>query len=157
MNKMNKEEIKRLLQEFGLSEQASDYYANLEMKDENFAWLPAFRFVRPLNNSLESYKTEYGDLLKNRIEKGLSVSKIEAELLEKGATPELLGKFAYEIALTAFSQVLYRLSDPAGGDYDLENEGDGLPSWSLMERDANRVITERRLTETHSLIPFSNL
>jgi hypothetical protein len=153
---MSKEEIKELLQGFGLPENTAYYYANLEIKDENLAWLTALRFVRPLNNSLESYKTEYGDILRSRIEKGLSISKIEAELLEKGATPELLGNFAYEIALTAFNQVLYRLSDPACGDYDLKNEGEELPSWALMERDSNGAITERRLTETHSLIPFSN-
>lgn len=154
---MSKEEIKELLQNFGLPEGSADYYANLEVKDKNFAWLPAFRFVRPLNNSLESYETEYADILRSRIERGLSISEVEEELLEKGATPELLGKFAYEIALTAFSEVLYRLSDPAGGDYDLENEGQGLPSWTLMERDSKRVVTGRRLAETHSLIPFSNL
>ncbi|RII33696.1 hypothetical protein D2A34_18415 [Clostridium chromiireducens] len=154
---MGKEEIKELLQEFGLPENKADYYANLEINDKNFAWLSAFRFVRPLNKSLESYKTEYGDILRNRIEKGFSISKVESELLEKGATPELLGDFAYEIALTAFNEVLYRLSDPAGGDYDLEDEGESLPSWTLIERDSNGSRNERHLTETHSLIPFSNL
>lgn len=154
---MSKEEIKELLLKFGLPEGAADYYANLEMNDMNSAWLSAFRFVRPLNICLESYRTEYGDLLKSRIEKGMRISAVEAELIEKGATPELLGKFANQIALTAFSQVLYRLSDPAGSDYDLKNEGEGLPSWTIMEKDANRKVTDRRLAETHSLIPFSNL
>ena len=70
------------------------------MKGEN-AWLAAFRFVRPLNNDLEFYKNGYGDKLKTRIEDGLDNSEIETELLKKGATPELLGKFAYEIAFSA--------------------------------------------------------
>lgn len=153
---MNKEVIKKTLQEFGLHESVADYYANFEMKDKS-AWLAAFRFVRPLNNSLEFYKNEYGDMLKSRIERDLENSEVETELLKKGATPELLGQFAYEIALTAFNEVLYRLSDPAGGDYDLENEGEGLPAWSLRERVLNYEVTERSLAEMHSLIPFSNL
>jgi hypothetical protein len=153
---MNKEEIKETLQEFGLSENKAEYYANLEMKD-NFAWLSAFRFVRPLNNSLEFYKSEYGDMLKNRIERNLDNSEVETELLKKGVDPELLSKFAYEVALTAFNEVLYRISDSAGSDYDLENEGKGLPSWCLKERDSECKVTERPLAETHSLIPFSNL
>ncbi|EKQ52396.1 MULTISPECIES: hypothetical protein [unclassified Clostridium] len=152
---MNKEAVKEILKEFGLSESRAEYYAEREIKDK-FAWLSAFRFVRPLNNSLEFYNNEYADIIKKRIEKGLDNSEIETELLNNGATPELLGKFAYEIALTAFNEVLYRLSDPAGGDYDLENEGEGLPSWRLKERNLNNEVTKRTLAEMHNLIPFSN-
>ncbi|HEY9160986.1 MAG TPA: hypothetical protein VIS94_07875 [Desulfomonilia bacterium] len=96
-------------------------------------------------------------MLKHRIEQGLDISEAETELINKGASPELLGKFAYEIALTALNEVLYRLSDPAGSDYDLENEGEGLPSWTLMETNANYEVTGRHVTELHNLIPFSNL
>jgi hypothetical protein len=154
---MSKEEIKQILMGFGLPEDAAEHYAKLEVNDKKFAWLSAFRFVRPLNNSLEFYKNEYGDILRSRVEKGLSISDSETELLNAGATPEMLGKFASEIALSAFCNVLYRLSDAAGADYDLEGEGADLPSWTLMERDSNYVVTERYVTETHSLIPFSNL
>lgn len=155
---MNKEEVKMLLQKFGLSDNAAEYYSNFEVNDkENRAWLAAFRFVRPVNNSLEFYKAEYSNVLKHRIEQGLDISEAETELINKGVPPELLGKFAYEIALTAINEVLYRLSDPAGSDYDLENEGEGLPSWTLMERDPNYGVTGRHVSETHSLIPFSNL
>ncbi|WP_051542021.1 hypothetical protein [Clostridium lundense] len=154
---MNKEEIKELLKSFGLPENTADYYANLDIESNNFAWLAAFRFARPLNNSLEFYENEYGDMLKNRIKENLPNSEVETKLLKNGATPELLGKFAYEIALTTLNEVLYRLSDPAGGDYNLENEGNGLPSWTLMEVDSNNKVTKKRLAETHSLIPFSNL
>lgn len=154
---MNKEVITELLKNFGLSESAASYYTNRDIEDKNFAWFAALRFVRPLNNSLEFYLNEYGNMLRSRINEKLPISEVEKELLNEGATPELLGKFAYEIALTAFSSVLYRLSDPAGGDYDLENEGEGLPAWTVMEKDSNGQVTDRKLAETHSLIPFSNL
>lgn len=61
----------------------------------------------------------------------------------------------------AYNSVLYRISDPGGGDYDLENEGEGLPSWTLIERthrnkngNEQEVSTERILAEMHSIFPY---
>ncbi len=153
---MTKEEIVDFLIKCGLDKDTSNYYANLELEDKHFAWLSAFRFVRPLNNTLEFYKNEYVDLLEKHVNDGFYASEIENAILNSGVDKELLGAFAYEIALKAFNEVLYNLVDPPSLDYDLENNGEDLPSCCLKELDKDDNETGRFITSTHNLIPFSN-
>lgn len=79
-------------------------------------------------------------------------SKASEALLKAGASPEKIAQFAYEMRLEAYNSVLYRLDDAAGGDYDLPDEGDWLPSWTLTERSPDHEPTGRYLQELYSLL-----
>lgn len=84
------------------------------------------------------------------------------EMVHAGISPEKIGLFAYWIARSAINGVLYRLSDACGGDYDLPNEGEDLPSWRLEEytpyndKTSNVERTGRFLLELHNIFPFHN-
>lgn len=84
------------------------------------------------------------------------------EMVQAGISPEKIGLFAYWIARSTINEILYRLSDPCGGDYDLPNEGEELPSWRLEEYTAqsgnpmNVERTGRLLLELHNIFPFHN-
>ncbi|MEH6848904.1 hypothetical protein [Bacillus pseudomycoides] len=85
------------------------------------------------------------------------------EMIDAGISPEQIGVFAYWIARSAINEVLYRLSDPCGGDYDLPNEGEELPVWRLEEfsksHNEKTFSIERTgwsLLELHNIFPFHN-
>lgn len=70
---------------------------------------------------------------------------------------EQIGLFAYNIAKAAFNEVLYRLDDPSGADFDLDNEEE-YPIWALMEvveSDDNSTLTGRRLEMMYEVFPNS--
>ena len=60
----------------------------------------------------------------------------------------------------AFNSVLHRLADTEGGDYDLRNEGEGLPTWCLQECTKDNkdpaYYKKRSLMEMHNIFPFHN-
>lgn len=152
---MKEKEIRNFLELAGYSEGRIEHYTKLEMEDKVWAWLPTVRFVRPLNNQLRKYLD--GDFirqLKEAKENNIHVDGIVGELLEAGVTPELISKFAYEITSTSYNEVLYRLVEPSGADYDLDNTGADLPSWRLVEVDENGKLTGRYIQELHNLIPY---
>ncbi|NOU68673.1 hypothetical protein GC096_32080 [Paenibacillus sp. LMG 31461] len=63
----------------------------------------------------------------------------------------------------SLKSVLYRLDYPAGGDYDLENQGEDLPRWVLLEqvisKEENKIdakLAGRMLAEMFQIFPFKN-
>ena len=54
----------------------------------------------------------------------------------------------------AYNEVLYRISEAGGSDYDLTNSGMDLPKWTLKECDANGEETGRYLPTLDNLIEW---
>ncbi len=101
------------------------------------------------------YRKNYAQQMTDRKNKGYTVSEAFRNLKDAGVDDETINKFAYEIALTSYNEVLYRISDPCGADYDLEDEGNGYPRWRLKEVDSNGNETERFVPELHDLVPHN--
>ncbi|MGG2134645.1 hypothetical protein AB1284_25585 [Bacillus sp. S2(2024)] len=164
--KPTKEKVTQILKEFGV--QSPEYWAEDEIKG-NEAVLAAFRFLRPLQATLDKYLYDNERWVQHSIERTSEQKNpnpedvILREMISAGISPEQIGLFAYWIARSAINGVLYRLSDPCGGDYDLPNEGEGLPIWRLEEyiesyneRTFNVERTGRPLPELHNIFPFHN-
>lgn len=100
----------------GLQERTAENY----LKNESNIWavLPAFRLLKPLNDTLEFYKGGYRKFIKKRIEDGtLSKQMPEvAELIKCGVSLENIEKFAYSLVLEAYDGLLYQLDDHEGAE-----------------------------------------
>ena len=156
-----KETVTEILKEFGVK--SPEYWARDEIEGKE-AVLASFRFLRPLQETLDSYLYNSEDWVQRSVERvneqanPNSDDLIVKEMVQAGIPPEKIGLFAYWIARSAMNEILYRLSDPCGGDYDLPNEGEDLPSWRLEEYTAqsgnpmNVKPTGRHLLELHNLL-----
>lgn len=122
------EEIAKKIEEMGVSKKSARHYAELEV-NENKAYLAAFRFVRPLNKDLEKYEKGYKSWEDIKRIPGVSGLK------DSGANLEDVLKLIHDTMFTCYGGVLYRLSDPAGWDFDLEECGEYLPGWALWENE----------------------
>lgn len=164
--KPTKENVTQILKEFGV--QSPEYWAEDEMKGSE-AVLAAFRFLRPLQEILDMYLYDNERWVQHSIERANKNKDpdlddvIIREMIDAGISPEQIGVFTYWIARSAINTVLYRLSDPCGGDYDLPNEGEELPVWRLEEFSKSRnektfniERTGRSLPELHNIFPFHN-
>lgn len=144
-----------ILEEFGLDDKASIYYAKQDDSDSTWAWLAAIRFVRPIQKSLMRYKKDYSRQMSERLDNGYNVSNSFRALKKAGISDEVINNFVYEIAIESYNDVLYRISDPAGSDYDLDDDGDNLATWKLIEIDKDNRKTGRYIPELHNLIPYN--
>ena len=160
-----KENVTQILKEFGV--QFPEYWAKDEIEGKE-AVLASFRFLRPFQEILDTYLYDSEGWVQRSIERTNeqatpdSDDLILKEMIQAGIPPEKIGLFAYWIARSAINEILYRLSDAGGGDYDLPNEGEDLPSWRLEEYTAqsgnpmNVERTGRLLLELHTIFPFHN-
>ncbi|PEY29936.1 hypothetical protein CN354_26405 [Bacillus cereus] len=156
-----KETVAQILKEFGV--QSPEYWAKDEIEGKE-AVLASFRLLRPLQETLDTYLYNSENWVQRSMERANPDSNdlIVKEMVQAGIPPEKIGLFAYWIARSAINEMLYRLSDPCGGDYDLPNEGEDLPSWRLQEYTAqsgnpmNVKRTGRYLLELHNIFPFHN-
>ncbi|WP_459500571.1 hypothetical protein [Bacillus sp. C1] len=160
-----KETVTHILKEFGV--ESPEYWAEDEIEGKE-AVLASFRFLRPLQEALDTYLYNSEDWVQRSIERTNEQATPDAddlilkEMVQAGIPPEKIGLFAYWIARSAMNAVLHRLSDAGGGDYDLPNEGEDLPSWRLAEYTAQRENsmhvkrTGRLLLELHNIFPFHN-
>lgn len=131
--------------ELGLPEGAARLTAEEEEQDQKTAWLAGYHFVYGINERLRFYDDSYAKLIKE----GKIKTSESTALMEAGATPELIADFAYQIALEAYADVLYQLSD-----FEAEFGMEELPTWLLVERTADGKETGRRLQGLHALIPY---
>ncbi|MED4651728.1 hypothetical protein [Bacillus pseudomycoides] len=160
-----KENVTQILKEFGV--QSPEYWAKDEIEGKE-AVLASFRFLRPFQEILDMYLYNNESWVQNSIQRANEQATpdtnnlIIKEMVQAGISPEKIGLFAYWIARSAMNGILYRLSDAGGGDYDLPNEGEDLPSWRLEEYTAqsgnpmNVERTGRLLLELHTIFPFHN-
>ncbi|PEK30481.1 hypothetical protein CN568_06605 [Bacillus pseudomycoides] len=160
-----KENVTEILKEFGV--QSPEYWAKDEIEGKE-AVLASFRFLRPFQEILDMYLYNNESWVQNSIQRANEQATpdtddlIMKEMVQAGISPEKIGLFAYWIARSAVNEILYRLSDAGGGDYDLPNEGEDLPSWRLEEYTAqsgnpmNVERTGRLLLELHNIFPFHN-
>lgn len=151
-----KREILNLLKDFDVD--CADSLAESAGKDPGRSMLAAIRFLRPLQKSVLRYLNDadsYVDCCLRR-----NSDREEAcvkAMVDKGVDRETIGRFAYCIAKSAIYEVLYRLDDASGGDYDLDDLGESLPSWVLKERDPSRQETARAIYGMHELFPLPGL
>lgn len=141
---MTREELEKKFIELGLPEGAARLTAE-EEQDQKTAWLAGYHFVYGINERLRFYDDSYAKLIKE----GKIKTSESTALMEAGATPELIADFAYQIALEAYADVLYQLSD-----FEAEFGMEELPTWRLVERTADGKETGRRLQGLHALIPY---
>jgi hypothetical protein len=157
---LNNKEVHDLLKEFGIPH--ADYWAEKENTENSRAILAMMRFLRPLQKTLDEYLYNYGEWIENIKSCNDNILKEQiTEMKRLGVSNETIGKFAYWIARMAFNNVLYRLDDPAGADYDLKNEGEELPSWVLKEvvfdaENNDYKETKRNIYGMHGIFPFTN-
>ena len=142
---MTREELEKKFIELGLPEGAARLTAEEEQQDQKTAWLAGYHFVYGLNERLRFYDDSYAKLIKE----GKIKTSESTALMEAGATPELIADYAYQIALEAYADVLYQLSD-----FEAEFGMEELPTWRLVERTADGKETGRRLQGLHELIPY---
>lgn len=142
---MTREELEKKFIELGLPEGAARLTAEEEEQDQKTAWLAGYHFVYGINERLRFYDDSYAKLIKE----GKIKTSESTALMEAGATPELIADFAYQIALEAYADVLYQLSD-----FEAEFGMEELPTWRLVERTADGKETGRRLQGLHALIPY---
>lgn len=154
-----KKEIMNLLSEFKLPFLES--WVDSELKENKCAFLAVIRFLRPLQKSLDYYLFDYEKWIDYALERNDTSHNMIKEMIDKGVSRETIARYSYSVARTAFNEVLYRLDDPAGGDYDLENEGEHLPRWRLIEEiryyDRKKIHfkeTGRPIHGMHSIFPF---
>ncbi|WP_026590632.1 hypothetical protein [Bacillus sp. UNC437CL72CviS29] len=160
-----KENVTEILKEFGV--QSPEHWAKDEIEGKE-AVLASFRFLRPFQEILDMYLYNHESWVQNSIQRANEQATpdtnnlIIKEMVQAGIPPEKIGLFAYWIARSAMNEILYRLSDAGGGDYDLPNEGEELPSWRLEEysphngNPMNVERTGRLLLELHNIFPFHN-
>lgn len=148
---MKEEEIVEVLEELGISNKNK---WTMIAKESNSAILAKLRFLRPLQKELNKYLYDYDMWIENYIGNS-ELKNIINKLKEAGISNKIIGQFTYIITLNAYRDVLFRLEDPAGLDYDLKNEGNSLPSWVLKEilkkKDGNNVVTEESERHLHGL------
>lgn len=161
--KLDKNTLVELLNYFCVPD--AEYWADQDLNDDIWAHFAAFRFLRPLQIHLDGYlerPEEWVNGVLNRRDSG-EIGRIMKLMVEAGIPPRDIGIFAYWIAREAYNFVLYRLSDPAGGDYDLENEEE-LPRWNLVETSLRKdgkytldyIFTGRYIPELHTIFPYRN-
>jgi hypothetical protein len=157
---LNKKDICDLLEELGTPN--ASYWADKEKTDKTRAILAMMRFLRPLQKTLDEYLYNYDEWIENikRCKDDTLKAEID-EMIKAGVSNEVMGKFAYWIARTAFNKVLYRLDDPAGADYDLKNEGEELPRWTLKEvivdsEKGHYTETGKSIYGMHSVFPLTS-
>ena len=138
---MEKEKKIELLKLFGLSEDMANYYAESD-DDKLWSVLPVFRLLRPLNVTLEYYENHFAKYIEGARE-NVSLQRMPevAALLQSGATPEQIAKFAYSLTLSAYEEILYLLDDHSAADNDsfmnVEKECEDCTYWKLVEISSN--------------------
>lgn len=157
---MDKKMLVKLLDDFGVP--AAEYWADQDLNDDNWAHFAAFRFLRPLQNDLDGYLERHEEWVNSELNRDSELGRIMKSMVEAGIPPKDIGLFAYWIARYAYNLVLQRLTDPAGADYDLENDEE-LPSWSLVEINLRKVgntvdhiFTGRYIPDLHTIFPYRN-
>ena len=155
---MDKEKLRKMYKSLGYCEEEIQKYIKLE-EESGQAYFSAIRFIRPLNNTVKEYRSnQWADLQRERIAKGIMEEETSdlfiMELKNKGVDLNELSQFIADIIATAYNDVLYRISDSEGDDYDLPYGGMGLPDWTLKERDEDGEETGRVLPELHNLIEW---
>ena len=150
----DKEAILALLKDFNL--RYADSLAESADKNSERPMLAMIRFLRPFQKTLNTYLKTPKSYVNDCVNRGRDIEeKCVKEMVEKGVDIETIGRYAYEITRATLNEVLYRLDDPAGSDYDLPGEGERLPSWVLKERDSSKEETNRIMWGMHSMFPFS--
>lgn len=159
---MEKKELIECINKLGIDN--AGYWSDQELTDSRYATLAMLRFLRPFQKSLDYYLEDHEIWVKNELSrKNSKISGVLQEMIDAGVNTESIGVLAYWMSRMAMNNVLYRLEDPAGDDYDLENEGENLPRWVLLEqvitKDQNRIdakVTGRMLSGMHEIFPFKN-
>ncbi|MDQ0888870.1 hypothetical protein QFZ81_003958 [Paenibacillus sp. V4I9] len=158
MNK-SKDEIIQDFRSLGCEE--PERWTESEFSDDECAQLAAYRFLRPLQSSLDIYSQQYQTWIQN-IESSNhqnKLSRILKKMIEAGIKPKEIGYFAYQIASQAYNEVLNRIEDPTGGDFDLNHQGKVLPSWVLMELkdEEEREFTGRIIAGLNEQFPLRHM
>ena len=147
----DKTRLKGLLADMGVK----DVDGVLDGYDGSRPTLAMVRLLRPLQKTLNEYLEDYEGLVRFKLGRPNDPEyPLVKEMADKGVEPETIGKLCYWTARSAYNELLYRLDDPAGADYDLDDEGSGLPSWALKERDGAGRETGRTLQGLSSVFPF---
>ncbi|MDQ0875988.1 hypothetical protein QFZ77_004647 [Paenibacillus sp. V4I3] len=142
----------------------AEYWSDQEISDKKYATLAMLRFLRPFQKSLDNYLDSHENWIKNEMTRRNSkLSGVLDEMISAGVKSESIGILAYWISRMTLNSVLYRLDDPAGGDYDLENEGEDLPRWVLLEqiisKENNKIdgkLTGRMLAGMYEVFPLES-
>ncbi|MDE7245949.1 MAG: hypothetical protein K2O18_18510 [Oscillospiraceae bacterium] len=155
------EKKRMLLLKFGVPENAVD--DELRQESDSCAVLPAYRLLKPMNDSLNFYQDVYSSMLKKEIaDRTLDTKDPEAAaLLHAGATPETVEKFAYKLLLDFYRALLHQLDDHTTGwefssvffGEEIEKCGYGR----LMEMGPDGQPTGRYLMNLSGKLPFSAL
>lgn len=117
---MTREEELELCLKMGVREDwAEDLLSRLSGK--NGSALPMLRLLRSFSDYLQFYKGGYAELLKKRQEQG-GLSLPEKKLIEKGAAPEDIQRFAYWQAYEAIECVMELLGSQGGEPEMFKNE-----------------------------------
>ncbi len=159
-NPKDKELAKEYLKELNIPD--AEYWSEKEGEPYFGAVVASFRFVRPLQKSLDRFSDDHEEWIKKTIEQGNTpYSNVIKEMNDAGISSKSIGELAYWISRMSMNQVLYRFSDPAGSDYDLPNEGEHLPRWVLKEtvkENSGYEINETGdfLMDMHSIFPYRN-
>lgn len=153
---------KELIEDFkNLGCDIPEIWAESELKDDEYAQLAGYRFLRPLQSSLDVYSQQYESWIQNIVNSNHQdfFSKILKKMIEAGIEPKEIGYFAYRIASQAYNEVLIRIEDPTGGDFDLKQQGKGLPCWVLMELkdEDKREFTGRILAGLYEQFPLKQI
>lgn len=157
---MTLEQKKTLLMQLGVPKAAAEHY--LKQESDIWAVLPAFRFLKPLNDDLEFYKGGYKQMIERRIADGSLDERFPevAALIKAGAAIEDIERFAYDLLLEAYHFLLYHLDDHTGAEVsDVFGEEDfSRYSYArLVEFGPDHQPTGRVVIEVHDKIPFSDL
>ena len=157
---MTLEQKKTLLMQLGVPKAAAEHY--LKQESDVWAVLPAFRFLKPLNDDLEFYKGGYKQMIERRIADGSLDERFPevAALIKAGAAIEDIERFAYDLLLEAYHFLLYHLDDHTGAEVsDVFGEEDfSRHSYArLVEFGPDHQPTGRVVIEVHDKIPFSDL
>lgn len=155
---MDKNELRKMYKSLGFSEEKIDEYISLEERF-GYAYFAAARFIRPLVKEQRYYKNcEWADWQRERINEGKMDDSFEdnfiMELYNKGIDLNKVSRYLAKTIAITYNDVLYRLSEAGGDDYDLPNSGMDLPDWTLRERTSMGEETGRYLPELHNLIEW---
>jgi hypothetical protein len=132
LKKYTKEELIELFHHFGVPD--AEYWAEQELKDKDLAVLAIFRFLRPLQDILDRYLYHHDEWVKVTMERRYNpCSEVVKEMVNAGIASEKIGWLLYWVVREALCLLIYHLDDPRGYDYDLPNQGEDLPRWTLME------------------------
>ncbi|KRF21782.1 hypothetical protein [Paenibacillus sp. Soil787] len=158
----NTKELIECMKKMGIDN--AEYWSDKEISDNKYATLAMLRFLRPLQKSLDNYLESHDIWVNSELTRRNSkISGVLEEMISAGVKTEAIGILAYWISRMSLNSVLYRLDDPAGADYDLENEGEDLPRWVLLEqvisKEGNKInakLTGRMLAGMYEVFPFKN-